>query len=133
MAEQHSGVDTRVREAIAHVCGRLERIRADLETYAAEGAAPLERLLADLRAGEDPAPALDALHEALLAAGDAVGVHGGAARGMTPLGVDPRPARRAGAALPDAPVLPVRLARRLRRAALRRQRPTPARGTAVAR
>ncbi|MFK4068245.1 hypothetical protein [Streptomyces sp. NPDC029674] len=97
MAEQHSGVDTRVREAIAHVCGRLERIRADLETYATGGAAPLERLLADLRAGEDPAPALDALHEALLAAGDAVGVHGGAARGLTPLGADP--------ALPDERVL----------------------------
>ncbi|GAA1530712.1 hypothetical protein GCM10009730_44970 [Streptomyces albidochromogenes] len=68
----------------------MERIRTDLDAYAAEGTAPLERLLAALRDGEDPAPALDALHEALLAAGDAVGVHGGGGtRGMTPLGVDP--------------------------------------------
>ncbi|MEE4418400.1 hypothetical protein [Streptomyces bugieae] len=74
------------REDIAYVCDQLDRIRATLEAYGTDGAAPLERLLAALRAGGDLGPPLDVLHEALLAAGDAAGVNG-RARGLTPLGI----------------------------------------------
>lgn len=78
------------REDIAYVCDQLDRIRATLEAYGREGAAPLERLLAALREGGDPdlGPPLEVLHEALLAAGDAAGVNG-RDRGLTPLGINP--------------------------------------------
>ncbi|MGW1761540.1 hypothetical protein [Streptomyces mirabilis] len=88
MSDQRSGRDPGPLDEVAYVCGQLERIRADLEMHSAQGAAPVERLLAVLRAGEDPTALLDALHEALLAAGDAAGIHG-RARGLNPIGADP--------------------------------------------
>ncbi|WP_371675657.1 hypothetical protein [Streptomyces sp. NBC_01276] len=96
MIEGNTDRDTRRRDEVAYVCEQLDRIRTDLETHAAEGAAPLESLAAALRAGTDPSARLDALHEALLAAGDAAGVRG-RARGLDPIGTA-RPA-------PDAWVL----------------------------
>ncbi|MEU6481068.1 hypothetical protein ABZ858_30175 [Streptomyces sp. NPDC047017] len=76
------------RKDVAYVCRQTERIRADLVTYGPDGAAPLERLLSALRDGEEITAPLDALHEALLAAGDAVGIYGHT-RGLTPHGVTP--------------------------------------------
>ncbi|MFB7253715.1 hypothetical protein [Streptomyces nojiriensis] len=96
MIEANGDRDTRRRDEVAYVCGRLDRIRADLEAHGADGAAPLEDLAAALRAGTDPTARLDALHEALLAAGDAAGV-GGGARGLDPIGTS--------APVPDAWVL----------------------------
>ncbi|MER7468419.1 hypothetical protein [Streptomyces sp. NPDC097981] len=98
MSDQYDdgGRDAESREGVAYVCDQLEQIRGALATTGAEGVTPLERLLAALRAGEDLTAPLDALHEALLAAGDAAGVHG-RARGRDPIGVNP--------ALPDEWVL----------------------------
>jgi hypothetical protein len=87
LTDQQDTRRTRSREEVAYVCARLDQIRTSLERYGREGAAPLERVVAALRAEEDPVPALDALHEALLVAGDAVGLHG-RVRGLSPLGVD---------------------------------------------
>ncbi|GGJ27924.1 hypothetical protein [Streptomyces brasiliensis] len=77
-----------LREDIGYVCDQLDRIRAALAAYGLDGAAPLDRLLAALRDGEGLAAPLSALHEALLAAGDAAGVRG-TARGLNPIGVGP--------------------------------------------
>ncbi|MEU9620813.1 MULTISPECIES: hypothetical protein [unclassified Streptomyces] len=85
---RHHGGGLGSREEIAYVCDQLEHIGAALEMYGPAGRAPLEHLLAALRDGEDPAAPLDALHEALLAAGDAAGIHG-RARGLNPQGVTP--------------------------------------------
>lgn len=76
------------RERVAYVCVQLDRIRAALEAHGCDGAAPLERVLAALGDGEETTAPLDALHEALLVAGDAAGING-RVRGLTPHGVDP--------------------------------------------
>jgi hypothetical protein len=75
------GSGTQSREDLAYVCDQLGSIRAALEAHSPEGAASLERLLAALRDGADLAAPLNVLHEALLAAGDAAGIHA-RARGL---------------------------------------------------
>lgn len=97
MPDQYDGgCDTGFREAVAYVCDELAHIRETLEARTSEGVAPLERVLAALRAGEALAAPLDALHEALLTAGDASGIYGHP-RGLIPRGVSP--------AMPDEWVL----------------------------
>ncbi|WP_329114840.1 hypothetical protein [Streptomyces sp. NBC_01465] len=81
------GTGARVREEVALICDQLDNIRTTLETYGAQGSAALDRVLAALRHGEDPAGPLELLHEALLAAGDAAGLHGHA-RGIGVSGFD---------------------------------------------
>ena len=77
------GLEAREREEVAYVCDQLDYIRTTLETYGSQGAAPLEYVLAALRHADDlPSAHLEALHEALLTAGDAVGIHGHL-RGLT--------------------------------------------------
>ncbi|MET7761579.1 hypothetical protein [Streptomyces sp. NPDC005336] len=88
MTDQHDVNGAGPREDVAYVCEQLEHIRTLLQTHSPAGTAPLERLVATLQAGEDPAMPLDAVHEALLAAGDAVGIHG-RVRGLNPIGADP--------------------------------------------
>ncbi|MFI5828572.1 hypothetical protein ACIA6C_15160 [Streptomyces sp. NPDC051578] len=88
MTDQYSGLGAGTRAGIAHVCERLERIREDLQNHSAQGAAPLDHLMSVLRAGEDPTVPLEALHEALLAAGDARGINGGQGRGLNLIGAD---------------------------------------------
>lgn len=96
MTDQRGGYGGERRDEIAYVCAEFQGLHAGLEAHSTEGAAPLERLLAALRAGADPTAPLEALHEALLAAGDAAGIHG-QTRGLHPIGV--------GAATPDEWVL----------------------------
>ncbi|MET7648178.1 hypothetical protein ABZS83_32055 [Streptomyces sp. NPDC005426] len=81
------GTQSGWREEVAYVCGKLDAIRATLEAHGSEGPAPLDRVLETLLRGEDPGAQLDYLHESLLTAGDAVGVHG-RARGLKPNGID---------------------------------------------
>ncbi|WP_125591706.1 hypothetical protein [Amycolatopsis balhimycina] len=96
MIDQPDGRGVESRERVAYVCVQSDRIRAVLETHGPDGAAPLERTLAALRDGEETTAPLDALHDALLVAGDAAGING-RARGLTPHGVSP--------AMPDEWVL----------------------------
>jgi len=84
---RHDTQDMPTRAEVAYVCDQLDQIRAVLQAYGPTGAAPLERLLAALRAGEELTAPLDALDAALLAAGDALGI-GGRVRGLNPTGVD---------------------------------------------
>ncbi|MFB6877889.1 hypothetical protein [Streptomyces sp. NPDC056323] len=118
MSNQPEGrsLEAHEREEVAYICNQLNYIRTTLETYGAEGAAPLERILAALRHAEGlPSAHLEALHEALLAAGDAVGIHGHL-RGLTLNGFDtPEPdawvllcptGQCARYALPDRPDTP---------------------------
>lgn len=84
----HSDSFVGLRDEVAYVCQQLERLRAALEAYGADGATPLERLIAALRAGENPSTSLERLHQALLAIGDAAGVHGGE-RSLNPIGAGP--------------------------------------------
>ncbi|WP_330334596.1 hypothetical protein OHS33_35770 [Streptomyces sp. NBC_00536] len=88
MTTRHDDRGIRAREEVAHVCAQVDYIRTTLETYGAQGAAPLEHLLSALREGQDPAASLDSLHEALLALGDASGIRG-RDRGVNPRGVGP--------------------------------------------
>lgn len=89
MIDQNSDRGTGRRDQLAYVCAELERIHTDLETHSTTGVEPLERLIAALSAGTDPTAPLDALHEALLAAGDAAGINGRADRGLNPIGIGP--------------------------------------------
>ncbi|MEQ4720606.1 hypothetical protein [Nonomuraea sp. B19D2] len=66
----------RAAEGLAIVCAHVEEIRADLRSGSRGDDAPLERVLATARAGEDIAGPLDALHLALRADGDALGLNG---------------------------------------------------------
>ncbi|MDI5973546.1 hypothetical protein POF50_030110 [Streptomyces sp. SL13] len=80
------------RDALAYVCAHEERIRADLID---EGAGPeaLDLLLAAAREDRCVETALEALHDALLASGDVLGVFGRGIRAVpTPLGVNRTPA-----------------------------------------
>ncbi|MFF3215832.1 hypothetical protein ACFYYB_35095 [Streptomyces sp. NPDC002886] len=96
MTDQSSDLGAGTRAGVAYVCEQLERIRRDLRHHSARGTAPLDLLMAVLGAGEDPTAPLEAVHEALLAAGDARGVHGGQ-RGLNPIG--------AASAMPETWVL----------------------------
>ncbi|MFC7304706.1 hypothetical protein ACFQVC_10810 [Streptomyces monticola] len=89
MDDGHDGCGTqaREREEVAYVCDQLDYIRTTLERYGSEGPEPLERALGALRTGAPAGERLRALHEALLAAGDAAGLHG-QARGPNLSGFD---------------------------------------------
>ncbi|MBT2458045.1 hypothetical protein [Streptomyces sp. ISL-86] len=89
MTDLHDGRSAEQREELAYVCDQVERIRANLEAAhgAGGGAAPLERLMAALLDRVDLTAPLAALHEALLAAGDAAGIQG-RVRGLSPIGID---------------------------------------------
>ncbi|MFD8087400.1 hypothetical protein ACFV4F_37570 [Kitasatospora sp. NPDC059722] len=66
------GPDDELADTIAYVCGDAAGIREALEP----ATEPLDRLLEAVRAGEDITAALNDLHVALQAAGDALGVYG---------------------------------------------------------
>ncbi|AWW36384.1 MULTISPECIES: hypothetical protein [Streptomyces] len=61
----------RAGDGLAVVCARADRIRADLGNSAL-----VDGVLGAARAGQGVEEALAALHEAILATGDALGVHG---------------------------------------------------------
>ncbi|WP_351233329.1 hypothetical protein [Streptomyces sp. NPDC002133] len=84
MAEEPNGAAERIRDALAYVCRQLDVLSAVLPEN--DEASPLRRLLEAMRNGEDPDRPLQALHTALLAAGDHIGVYGN--RGIRPVGVD---------------------------------------------
>ncbi|MGW6404482.1 hypothetical protein [Streptomyces sp. NPDC055134] len=86
MDDRHDARTGGTGDDIAYVCTQLDRMREDLRAYGRQGAEPLERVVAAVRAGQDPTASLDALHEALLFAGDAAGVRG-QGRGLFPIGV----------------------------------------------
>ncbi|WP_367132185.1 MULTISPECIES: hypothetical protein [Streptomyces] len=78
--------DDELADAVAYVCGDAAEIREALEP----ATEPLDCLLEAVRAGENVATALNDLHVALQAAGDALGVYGhnrSAARGLRLVGV----------------------------------------------
>lgn len=70
----------RVGDGTAYVCGHLAYIRAQLEHRG--GAESLDLLLQAARTGQDVTGALDALHNALQVAGDALGVYGDVRGGL---------------------------------------------------
>lgn len=87
--ETHQRVG-RVADGLAYVCGSLDSLHAVLP---GDEQSPLRRLLAAVRADQDPAGPLEALHAALLAAGDPLGVWGHArsqSRAVPMTGVDER-------------------------------------------
>jgi len=73
-----TGPADRTAAAIGYVCGHLADIRDHLTELGDTG--PLDRLLAAVAAGDDPAGPLDVLHETLLADGDVLGVYGSTGR-----------------------------------------------------
>ncbi|WP_405829283.1 hypothetical protein [Streptomyces sp. NBC_00105] len=83
--------EMRVTDGLAYVCENLDGLRADLQRYGADGAAPLEALLEAIAAGQDPVGPLDALHAAVLASDDALGVYRHETRGLKPPGLDEGP------------------------------------------
>jgi hypothetical protein len=72
--ESSDGPADAVVDGIAYVCDSLAAIRARLESDG--DPLVLDRLLAALRSGKDPAGPLEELNTALQAAGDALGVYG---------------------------------------------------------
>lgn len=80
--------NTECRDAVAYVCDQLDYIRRSLTARDCRGAAPLDRLLTALHNGEELSTLLQALHEALLAAGDAAGIRP-ETRGLNPIGTPP--------------------------------------------
>jgi hypothetical protein len=70
---------------LAFVCARIPEIRTALGPA---GVPPLQGLTEAVQRGDDLRPALDAVHRALLAAGDALGVYGHGSRGLEPAGVE---------------------------------------------
>lgn len=78
--DMSDGPVDRVGDGTAYVCEHLADIRAQLERSG--NADPLELLLSAARADRDVAGALDALHHALQAAGDALGVYGNLRSGI---------------------------------------------------
>jgi hypothetical protein len=87
VADGRSDIADRARDGVAYVCGHLDRIRADLDSNGSRDPSCLEQLIAAVRDGQDPSGPLDALHTALLVAGDALGVYGNT-RGLKPIGTD---------------------------------------------
>ncbi|GAA2439257.1 hypothetical protein [Streptomyces macrosporus] len=79
----HTG--QRLRTAIGYVCGNTPYIRQTL--IEAGNARALDAALEAIRSAADPEPALTALHEALLAAGDARGIMP-TVRGLRPAGAN---------------------------------------------
>jgi hypothetical protein len=63
----------RLREGLGYVCSQNAELR---EILPPDGVAALDQVIAAARVGEVPASLLDTLHEALLRAGDALGIYG---------------------------------------------------------
>lgn len=88
-----SASDDRLAAAVGYVCGRLGDLRAQLEECGQ--AERLDRFLAAVHGDGDVIAALDALHQALQAGGDPLGVYGTTGRGSVgpiPAGIqDARP------------------------------------------
>ncbi|WP_063057494.1 hypothetical protein [Nocardia sienata] len=78
----------RVAAGLAYLCGHLEDIRSVLGDDGADPGSPLNRLLAVVRSGSATGfgVALEAVHTALQARGDARGLYGHH-RSATPIGV----------------------------------------------
>ncbi|MFD8966702.1 hypothetical protein ACFV0C_17160 [Streptomyces sp. NPDC059568] len=76
------------KTAIAYVCRQHRPIREVLLADRGD-AAPLDRLLSALADDTPPATPLRDLHQALLQAGDAMGVYGGTREGTGVLGLLP--------------------------------------------
>ncbi|MFI9636446.1 hypothetical protein ACIHAX_27510 [Nocardia sp. NPDC051929] len=79
---------TRVTAGLAYLCGHLQEIRGTLGDDGTDTSTPLHKLLSSVRSGDGAgiAAALDAVHTALRAAGDARGLYGHH-RGLVPVGV----------------------------------------------
>lgn len=73
MSEETHQRSVRVAEGLAYVCRNLDSLHAVLP---GDEQSPLRRLLAAMRADHDQAGPMEALHAALLAAGDPLGVWG---------------------------------------------------------
>jgi hypothetical protein len=82
-----------VADGIATICRELDELRDFFDEVGA--ASVLDRLLAQVRAGEDVTESLGAVHAALLQHGDAVGVYGSGSRGLGPWPLDLAAARPA--------------------------------------
>ncbi|MEU6232189.1 hypothetical protein [Kitasatospora sp. NPDC047058] len=67
-----NGPEDQLADALAHICGDTAGIREALEP----NTDPLDHLLEAVRTDEGVTTALNNLHVALQAAGDALGVHG---------------------------------------------------------
>lgn len=79
----------RNRDALAYVCTRLDWFRQLLPDKANATSSPLQQLLDAARHGQDCGNALDTLHSAVQATGDALGVYQAERRGGLDLtGVD---------------------------------------------
>ncbi|MFF4752163.1 hypothetical protein ACWD5R_10720 [Streptomyces sp. NPDC002514] len=76
MGSGRSRTPEQIADGIAYVCENADQVRAALERGPADGPARLDALLAALRTGADPAAPLEAVHRALRAAQDALGVFG---------------------------------------------------------
>ncbi|MGV9772384.1 hypothetical protein [Streptosporangium sp. NPDC003464] len=74
------------KNAIAYVCRQQQAIREVLLAECGD-AAPLDRVLSALENDTPPAEPLRELHQALVHAGDAVGVYGGTREGAGVLGL----------------------------------------------
>lgn len=75
------------RAALAYVCEQWDFLRAELPIDRIGEPPLLQRLLAAIREGSDLTGPLDALHEAVLASGDALGIYG-STRGVQPVGIE---------------------------------------------
>lgn len=96
----------RVADGLAYVCRHLDTLRTALrhgQHDQEEEPASLRQVLEAVRTGADLAGPLQALHTALLEAGDTLGVWGAARRGVTLAGDDP--------GVPFEPVYPCPLGR----------------------
>lgn len=69
------------QDGLALVCEQADRIRADL----GKSGGLVDRVVASARAGDDVKEPLDALHQAILATGDVLGVYGHTARHHGPV------------------------------------------------
>jgi hypothetical protein len=83
MGEETSQSADRIAAGLAYVCKEFASLRAVLPD---DEQGPLRRLLAAVRNGEDLAGPLAALHAALLAAGDHLGIWG--QRSVTMAGIN---------------------------------------------
>lgn len=88
MADPPGSADGRTPAGLGYVCAHLSEIEMMLSTYGSRGPGPLERLVAAIPAGTDLDVLLDELDAAIREAGDVLGVHDNADRGITAVGVE---------------------------------------------
>lgn len=84
-----------IADGIARLCENIGQIRSTLEHGPADGQRQLDELLAALRDGTNPADLLEAVHDALRRAQDALGIFGRIrdASMVTPTGIKAEPPR----------------------------------------